>query len=628
MGEKKRYLTKTQVVREQGFSMTLAEYSEQKPKDIKEQLQDILDGFGTLLEGYEEANPDFEAKTLMGVVYMALRNLRALVEDPKETEITWDYPLAELQYPVNVDWDKLQVVLLHIDKEDLQKPIELTETVAKSFVDAKNLYVFRKLTKEVAYLQTETGYTLLLPQDLTEKLNKHRPRKRARLLKQLREPYTHTTTVELPKELSPGRKKPGKLSVLFQINPLIFNAIEKRGYYSIIVGIKLRGVGSRYWSPETQKQFWDGFLNAFKGGLPEEKLPELPKPKTSPVKPSEALVKASLHTELQKFGHRQRAYQESLFDLLDEDGKKRYTDSGIEVAGVDITIAQNKALHAIQTLLSKTDYKGNLPAKHLRKQDNTFGYEGSIPVLRFASAEYLDAFGVGKRPTERGFVEYNANERAEALRALWELGTKSFFMVYRRTYWEGKEERVDAVRTVRPLFNIKEGYEALSRAESDSLSATPTPEAQEKLKYIGIEPAPILVDQINSYFLLKPANYQQEIKLLVPHASKYIYRFIDWLIAQAELKRRNEEALVIRIGEEPLAEALRMDAWLKNRQWKQIAGSLKKCYETAKNLGYLLEYRRIQGKTKELEELVLNPQKYSGIKTQGKQEASSTQSYS
>ena len=54
-----------------------------------------------------------------------------------------------------------------------------------------------------------------------------------------------------------------------------------------------------------------------------------------------------------------------------------------------------------------------------------------------------------------------------------------------------------------------------------------------------------------------------------------------------------------------------MDAWIKKKQWKQIRGSLKKCYETAKGLGYLNGYEiDIPGKTKTLDRLILNPEKF------------------
>jgi len=596
-------------------------------KDTKKKLQGLLDAYEKTLDAYEKANPDFEEKTYLNTVYNSLVNLRLLVEDPNEKEITWDFPVVELQYPVNVDWEKLVVVLLNLTKEDTEKPDGAVEKLARAFVDTKSQYVLRKVTNDAVYSKDENGYGLLLNEDTRQRLEKTPKRRQKALLDKLYKPHVNTTTITLPIELTPGKKKPGKLSLFFQVNPLILDTAQKRGYYPIYIGLKFKGVNTQDWGEETRKQFWDGLLGGFERGLPEEILPELPKPKTAPYKPEVALVKAGLHTELQKFGSKPKTAQESLFDMLDPDSKKSYTDGGLEVVGVDITIAQNKALYAIQTLFSKTDYKGNLPSKQLRRGDNTFGYEGAIPVLRFTPSEYLEAFGVTKRETGRGFQEYNANERLEALHALRELGVKPFLFVYERKYKKDGKEVSDAIRTVRTLYSITEGFEALTRAERDSLTSTPSRGAEEKLKALAVELSPLLVDQINSYYVLKPANYLQEIRLLVPHASKYVYTFIDWLIAQRRLKHK-ETAPTITISAPLLAQALRMDAWLKNKQWKQIRGSLNKCYKTAKDLGYLLDYKTVQGKTKEVEEFTLNPDKFYKMKEIETERARSTQSYS
>ncbi len=48
--------------------------------------------------------------------------------------------------------------------------------------------------------------------------------------------------------------------------------------------------------------------------------------------------------------------------------------------------------------------------------------------------------------------------------------------------------------------------------------------------------------------------------------------------------------------------------------WLRIRQSLNKCYRQAKELGYLLEYETIQGRTKEVERLVLNPEKFEQIR--------------
>lgn len=329
------------------------------------------------------------------------------------------------------------------------------------------------------------------------------------------------------------------------------------------------------------------------------------------------LVKASLHTEMQKFGQKPDT-RSPIFDSLDKETKKELEEYKIHVIGIDNTEAQNRALFAIQKLLSETDYKGNLEGKELDRR-NRFLYQGYLPALRFTTSQYLEAYGVGKSKTARGWMEFNMEERRVALQALKDLNDKKYLFYYERKYWitikKGKkEERFDLIRTVRPLISITEGYEALTKLEKDTvLQDKADQNTNEKLRYIAIEPCPILVDQINTYFILKPANYRQEIALTTSQfkVSKYTYLFIDYLMAQAEMKRRTKQELVVRISPEELAYKLRLECYLKTRNYKKICQIIDNACETARKLNYLLDYKTIPRITKkELDEFILSPQKF------------------
>jgi hypothetical protein len=344
------------------------------------------------------------------------------------------------------------------------------------------------------------------------------------------------------------------------------------------------------------------------------------------------IVKASLHTEIQKFGKKKKVNQLDLFDAVSSTDKELATTHNIEVAGVDISKAQNKALFAIQTLLSKTSFEGNVNGKEVRKSESGFKFSGYLPQVRVSISEYLEAFGVGKRTTARDKQEYNSNERAEALKALRDLHDNRYLFFYEKKYWvdtgKGKpEERFDVVKTVRPLITITEGYQELTRPEKDSLMDGATTgtilgsgviPVDQKLTHIQIEPAPILIDQVDKYFVLKPADCYQEIKLLVGNASRYVYRFIDYLFV--EVAKRESSARQVKDGKnthwkieinyKELARTLRMDSWIENRKWKQIRGSLDKAYDIATQLGYLKKHETVQGVTREKEVFTLNPDKF------------------
>lgn len=442
--------------------------------------------------------------------------------------------------------------------------------------------------------------------------------------------------------LETGKNEKGTVSVEIGFEPLRWDTDPVEGtdeppdhaFYPVFVKTSLRRVRPSTWKTEEQETLLVALVDALEARFPEriaaryrEDISPLRKrdEKLPPLVPTVAKVRvpsirSPLHFERQKFG-KEPPVQGSLFDDLELDMTVRadVDEHKVSIVGVDLSAAQGHALHAIQTLLEGTGYRGNLKEKELSKESNSFLFSGSLPVLRFTVPQYLEAYGLTRRKRpDREKMEFLPNERAEALSTLRELAAKRFLLVYERRYWDkAGVERFDVVRTVRPLFNIVEGWEALSRGERNTVTAGgSTDETEEKLRALAIEPSPIFVDQIEGYHVLKPANFRQEIRLLVSHASRYVYNFAEYLMVTAEDKRRAErlgkEAHpdVHRIREKVLAYKLRMDAWVKNRQWKQIRGSLTKCCETAKALGYLTGYAFDTGATGDVVELHLNLEKF------------------
>lgn len=334
--------------------------------------------------------------------------------------------------------------------------------------------------------------------------------------------------------------------------------------------------------------------------LPPDRVTELEKP----------TVKAGLHLEQQKLGKIPEHGQLSLFDEFREIDDIDKITVGTDTTGIDLTVSQAKALHAIQAFLSKEDYRGY---EQIEIEIYSSPIQGSkkytAPKLKFKAPEYLDLYGVTKKVTARGYMEYNRNERDEALKALRELHEVYHPIFYKRNYYTEKgEERVDKIKLVKPLITIIEGYRGLTKLE-DSLTDSGE-EVEKKLEFVVI-PSPIVVDQIDNYFVLKHINYLEEIKKVVPKSSKFVFRFIDYLYAEAELRRRKKEKLVIKINYEKLAYRLRMKALIETRQNKRVKKILSDCYKTALSLGYLKEeVRTVTGVTNEHELIILNPDKF------------------
>lgn len=326
------------------------------------------------------------------------------------------------------------------------------------------------------------------------------------------------------------------------------------------------------------------------------------------VKIDHHIIKSSLHLENQKFGRK----PQSSFD----------TESKIEVIGLDLQTSHYHALSAIQKLLSATNYRGNAEGSYLSRETNTFKFEGIIPRIKFSRSEYLEAYGVKKYKTSRNKYEFGGKEALISLEALYHLGNEPYLIVATRKRWNKGTEVVDRYQTFSPILRICEGWEGLTPKENKALDEGPFINlVSTKHKGFIIEPCPIIVDQIDSYFVLKPANMYQEIKLRFPNASKFTYTFLDWIVSTATRKKMNnlntkDWPNKIEIGFENLSYTLRMNRYITSRNWKKIEIAINRCIEIAIELKWLTKHERIQGKTISKKEVFyLNKTKFQKIST-------------
>jgi len=598
--------------------------NEKEIKEISDRALEFMDTFGDFLDKYEKANPEWMKIALLQILYGAIENLKRLIEDSEEKRITWETPITELRYPVQADWEKVEPLYFHLTAADLEDPERLQEAFVKGFMTVKEVYVLRQLTREILIILKDGKAYYKVPLSLDKKLDKLPKKERARRIERILKPVTKR--VRFAYELPPVGKKRVRAYLAFQINPCVLNVDEKLAYYPIVIGIAFRGIRNQDIAPETRTEFLKALLQGTEEAIPKEDLAFLKRlklePTARPVTKEAPLVKTSLHTELQKFGHKPDQKQPGLFDRFLDDTRKEIEKKDVDVIGIDITPAQEQALFGLQTLLTRTNYKGNLPGEMI--DDRGFKFKGHLPALEFTPAQYLEAYGLKKSLTGRGKEEYDGKDRAEALQALVDLAKKQVLFVYKTEYrvenpiTKKRELRIDRIETIATLIKIIRGWEALTKKEDALLDkGTHTAATDEKLRAIAIEPAPILVQDIDSYFLLKPANYIQEINLRYPwpnRPSKFTIRLINWLITEAEIKRRKGRPLVIETSLETIAYALRMEAWIKTRQSKRIREIITKGYRIARELGYLLSYSTVQGQTKELERLELNPEKFNRVR--------------
>ena len=270
------------------------------------------------------------------------------------------------------------------------------------------------------------------------------------------------------------------------------------------------------------------------------------------------MIRVSMHTASLKFG-----------------SKPDLTQHQIAVRGFPLTYAQDRALHAVQSLFDATDYKGNqkpvTPAK-----GRAYRFDGKLPVLCVKSADYLRAYGVQTMKTSRGKI-FSPQARRIAIGALEELALTKYSITYFKTLGRRTSKKLP-VEEISPLLKL---------------------DWDKNRRNVTITPNPVLVDQIESYFMLKPVD----IFSLVPDRDPVKVRFLEYLFFQLEGKRRrgrkaDEVDPEIRITIDNITWSLHLERLIVQRKPTELRARLIELYEFAKDIGYLESYAVDQPGTK------------------------------
>jgi hypothetical protein len=313
----------------------------------------------------------------------------------------------------------------------------------------------------------------------------------------------------------------------------------------------------------------------------------------------------SLHSMKNILGHQQQ------IDFFKEETVKEFADTyGINLEnqisrfGIDLNDVQQRMMEAILLGFTLTKYKGNVEpmdkSTHAKEKYPSGGlpsiYDNlsEIPKLRVKQSELLELAGVNQK---------SAGAVQDAIQALHHLGRRQYCFYYTRLVFDenkepkrekdGREFVKEEVTAVDTLFTIKE-----VRSKKTGL-----------LEYYEIIPSTIFLDQRESYFMLIPFNWREEVRHLIGKrkASSYTFRFLLFLRYQFELQRRGKKTqFVFKTTAENMAIYLKMPESLYKRHKDRANKILDEVYEVARRLGYLKRYERNES----FDILFLNAEKY------------------
>ena len=277
-------------------------------------------------------------------------------------------------------------------------------------------------------------------------------------------------------------------------------------------------------------------------------------------------VHCGAHLERQKIGRSSKENMEIINEF--SDNKMIFNEIKKSNVGLDLTVLQDRAITAVQSLLDQTNYKGNMPSSFM--DSSILGVSFDLPVLNFTPSEFYKAFSLKKHKKGK-YEKYYSNECKQAITALRSLYEKKFVYYYKRESFDDGTPETSYAKYYSNLFI--ETLEVGNDGEEDN----------KRIKSITLTLSPIFIDQVQKYHTAKPRGYFNEIKAISPKASKFIYRFMDIVLFQG----RNNKSGIVRLKENTLGYQLRMNKYIDNKKLSELRKIITKCLEMAENINFI-----------------------------------------
>ena len=312
-------------------------------------------------------------------------------------------------------------------------------------------------------------------------------------------------------------------------------------------------------------------------------------------------TKIAIHTVSQFYGDNK---QLSMFSDEKIDAFKDATGLNLtnrpDSYGVVLNQAQRKVFEGILKAFTDTNYKGDeqkdkatalkevysnteISAKTLVKGENApYRNIDTIPVVKLTQAQIIDLSGYDLKSQRQG-------DKQDVIEALSFLATNQFCFYWIRLKTDNGK----------PVKDKSGDYVKEEVMEVGTLLRIKTVRDQTGLlQYYEIHPSAPLLDQVNSYFLLVPNNWRDEVKQITgKRASSYTYELLLWLRLQYEQirrynkggsKNRNPKPFKISKSWEDVAIALKMPETMYKANRKRASKIIKEAYSVAIKLGYLV----------------------------------------
>lgn len=260
--------------------------------------------------------------------------------------------------------------------------------------------------------------------------------------------------------------------------------------------------------------------------------------------------------------------------------------------GLNLKLSEKKALTVVQILLEETDYKGNDIFIDIDSPRLHGKYK--CPSIDVSFYDYLKIYGLTEKQIKGG------KRRKEALQSLYEL-EKTYRIAYTKKV---KVKSTKEIKTIAVCCDIRLlSIAQMTILEEQSRSITEV-EKDNRARFLRITIGPLFLEQIKSFYTLKPYFLFQEIESVKQGASKRKSNIllIDWLLTINTIE--------IKISEENLGYKLRLESYIKDRKKTQVTSIIEEAIKISHNLDFIKSWK----KTDNIFEFKLNPARCSRLK--------------
>ncbi len=260
------------------------------------------------LDTYENEHPHWRIEVLVSLIQWGLKSLRHHVEDPRERQVTWGNPFAELHYEVGWKWESRNGrdvapgghIFGEITPKDVANEAKANTALARIMVEQLNAMTLADATNWAWYEKRKNYYTPVFPIETTAKLNAIKSKRaRREAFVELMRPFS---IGEARVEASVGKLKSGQrvprrmrkgnqpmdipgiqlsgeingrkfdIGLIFEIHPLIADYDQKKAYHPVVAGLAVLGGNARLvdgemvqdtpadWPKGDREKFWEELL--------------------------------------------------------------------------------------------------------------------------------------------------------------------------------------------------------------------------------------------------------------------------------------------------------------------------------------------------------------------------------